>query len=192
MADRGRLYAKLHVLIAQQGVDKMDIYAGYGVSSATEMTDAQLIDCVSRLEGRALKQYSTTTTGDTELAVRRLRSEVLSLLTKSPAVRDVRKRGLGLPNDWEILNPWIERHAGARLNKLSAVELETFRRQLLALRAKGWHYKTPTLEAHTTATTSLPGASVEAETNTDVAQVSKPKTIQVAIPLIIQSDALPS
>ena len=53
---RNNLLAKLHILLQQQGVDadtKADIYAGYGVTTAADMTDSQLsrLVCGLRREG---------------------------------------------------------------------------------------------------------------------------------------------
>lgn len=141
---RNRLLAKLHILIAQVGADKEALYSSYGVTSATQMSDYDLIDCIGKLEGNTSQAATRVREwGKNDDVVRKLRSEILSLLTKSPAARDPRKRGLGLPNDWEVLNPWIERHAGKRLNRLTIEELASFKKQLLALRAKGWIWREP-------------------------------------------------
>ena len=54
---RDNLLAKLHILLQQQGVDddtKAEMYAGYGVTTAADMTNFQLSHLVGRLEGRAM------------------------------------------------------------------------------------------------------------------------------------------
>lgn len=144
---RHQLLAKLHVLIAQQGVDKEALYAAYGVTTARDLSDAQLSDMIGRLGAIRIAPSSAVSTPTPQRTapivneeVKKKRSEILSLLTKSPRSTNPRTRGLGIPNDWQILNPWIERHAGALLFKLSLDDLEQFRKQLLSMRAKGWSF----------------------------------------------------
>lgn len=161
---RHQLIAKLHVLIAQQGADKEALYAAYGVTTARDLSDAQLSDMVHKLAAVRTTpsvapsvpapQRTVSIVNDT---IKKKRSEILALLTKSPKSTNPRTRGLGIPNDWQILNPWIERHAGALLFKLSEAELDGFRKQLLAMRDKGWSYREePTKPAEAPKTPSAP------------------------------------
>lgn len=135
MTNRNKLLAKLHILITQQSVDKEALYTSYGVESATQMSSADLIDCINKLEKPVQRAFARTNE-----EIKKLRSEVLCLLTRSPEARDPRKRGLGIPNDWAVLNPWIARHGGKSLPEMTFDELLAFKKQLLALRAKDWYY----------------------------------------------------
>lgn len=146
---RHNLLAKLHILLKQQNAEqhKEAIYSAYGVASSKDMSDAQLSHLIGRLEGSTINVQSPLPTIDTNVVVvdsfevKKLRSEILSLITKSPCATNHRQRGLGVPNDWAILNPFIVRHGHKLLFQMNAVELDTFRRKLLAMRESGWSYR---------------------------------------------------
>ena len=74
---------------------------------------------------------------------RRLRSQCLKLITGSPAPANPRLRGLGLPNDWAVINPFVQHHAGAMLNQLSDGALMKFVKKLRKIRDSGWFYRAP-------------------------------------------------
>lgn len=141
---RNALLAKLHILLKEQHAEeyKSQIYAQFGVSSSREMSDGQLIELISRLDTTHSGSTDTSTqNGEIEL-IRRLRSEILCLLTRGPHV-ELRRRGLGVPNDWAVLNPFICGHTGALLNRLDIDQLKAFRKQLLVMRDKGWVWHSP-------------------------------------------------
>lgn len=160
---RQQMIAKLHIILKQQNAieHKAEIYAGYGVTSSRDMTDAQLSHLIGQLEGSnqsapaSVSNRSATRvenlrsenggisapSSDDEFAIKKLRSEILSLLTKSPRSTNPRQRGLGIPNDWAILNPFIVRHGHKLLFQMSTLELENFHRKLLAMRDSGWAYR---------------------------------------------------
>lgn len=141
--ERNRLLGRLHVLLKEQGVDddtKREIYAGYGVQTAADLTAPQLRHLVGSLAGEAVPESAPRSVSN---ETRRLRSQCLALMTKSPAPANVKLRGLGLPNDWTVLNAFVEHHAGATLNRLSDRELEQFARKLRAMRSTGWFYNAP-------------------------------------------------
>ena len=144
---RNNRLAKLHILLQQQGVDadtKADIYATYGVTTAADMTDSQLSHLVGRLENRDMGQaYTIPPRRDVSPETRRLRSQCLKLITGSPAPANPRLRGLGLPNDWAVINPFVQRHAGAMLNQLSDGALMKFVKKLRKIRDSGWFYRAP-------------------------------------------------
>lgn len=152
---RRSLLAKLHIMITQQGVDKQALYSSFGVTTARDLTDDQIVYIIRKLEGEQSSARAISSHVKAGDEVRRLRSEVLCLLTWSPAARNERKRGLGVPNDWAVLNPFIERHAGRLLNRLSMDELQAFKMQLLSMRAKGWIYRNGNV------TTQMPIATAE-------------------------------
>lgn len=136
---KNRLIAKLHILMNQKEIDadtKADIYSGYGVRSSKEMTLEQLSDLVSRLEGKQVYGAAPVS-----VSIKALRSEVLLLLTASHWSSNSRKQGLNLPNDWSVLNPFIERHTGKLLPAMSEEELVGFKKKLLAIRKTGWYYR---------------------------------------------------
>lgn len=140
---RDSLLAKLHILLKEQGVDettKREMYAGYGVQTAADLTAPQLRHLVGSLAGEAVPAMAPRAVSN---ETRRLRSQCLALMTKSPTPANIKQRGLGLPNDWAILNAFVEHHAGATLNRLSDRELERFARKLRAMRASGWFYNAP-------------------------------------------------
>lgn len=141
--ERNRLLGRLHLLLKEQGVDeatKRAMYAGYGVTTAADMTAPQLRHLVGTLAGEAVPEAAPRQVSN---ETRRLRSQCLALMTKSPDPANVKKRGLGLPNDWAVLNSFVERHTGATLNWLTDEELERFARKLRAMRASGWFYCAP-------------------------------------------------
>lgn len=145
---RDGLLAKLHILLKEQGIDddtKRAMYASYGVTTAADLTAPQLRHLVGTLAGEVVPEATPRLVSN---ETRRLRSQCLALMTKSPDPADVKKRGLGLPNDWGILNAFTEHHAGATLNRLTDEELERFARKLRAMRASGWFYR-PTRSAAT-------------------------------------------
>ena len=137
---RNKLLAKLHIILAQQGINastKRDIYTSMGVTSATEMTEDELIYLINKLEGKANKKAHVSKVSP---EMKALRSEVLFFMTGNPGAKDERKRGLGIPNDWTFLNSFMEHHAGKRLNKMSVEELKDFKKKLFKIRKTGWFY----------------------------------------------------
>lgn len=144
---RDNLLAKLHILLKEQGVDdetKREMYAGYGVESAADLTDYQLSHLIARLEGREVGSgFVISPRRDVGPETRRLRSQCLALMTKSPAPANVKLRGLGLPNDWTVINPFVQHHAGAMLNQLSDGALIDFVKKLRKIRDSGWFYSAP-------------------------------------------------
>ncbi len=141
--ERNRLLGRLHLLLKEQGVDeatKRAMYAGYGVESAADLTAPQLRHLVGSLAGEAVPETAPRSVSN---ETRRLRSQCLALMTKSPTPANIKQRGLGLPNDWAILNAFVEHHAGATLNRLSDRELEQLARKLCAMRSTGWFYTAP-------------------------------------------------
>lgn len=147
---RDSLLAKLHILLQQQGVDddtKAEMYAGYGVTTAADMTNFQLSHLVGRLEGRAMGGAPVARPYvEAGPETRRLRSQCLKLMTGSPAAVNPRTRGLGIPNDWAIINPFVQHHAGALLNQLSDGALIDFVKKLRKIRDSGWFYRTQQAE----------------------------------------------
>ncbi|WP_294596271.1 hypothetical protein [uncultured Rikenella sp.] len=140
---RDSLLAKLHILLKEQGVDeetKRAMYAGYGVDSTADLTAPQLRHLVGSLAGEAVPEVAPRQVSN---ETRRLRSQCLALMTKSPDPANIKLRGLGLPNDWAVLNAFVEHHAGATLNRLTDEELERFARKLRAMRSSGWFYNAP-------------------------------------------------
>lgn len=137
--DKRRLLAKLHILLKQTGAEnhKEDLYASYGVDSAADMTDVQLLDLIGKLD----PTQNSLSWKVTDYEVRAMRSEVLFVLTANPDAQQVRRRGLGVPNDWQVLNPFIYEHAGKPLTAMSYDELVAFKKQLYAMRATGWRYR---------------------------------------------------
>lgn len=144
---RDSLLAKLHILIKEQGIDdetKRTMYAGYGVETAADMTDYQLSHLIARLEGREVGSgFVIPFRREVGPETRRLRSQCLKLITGSPDAAVLRMRGLGLPNDWTIINPFVQHHAGALLNQLSDGSLIDFVRKLRKIRDSGWRYRSP-------------------------------------------------
>ncbi len=134
---RNSLLAKLHILITQNSVDKEALYSAYNVESAKNLSNDQLKDCINHIEGKTPSQ--TKTVPDTD--IKKLRSEVLALLTWSPRATNKRKQGLGLPNDWAVLNPFIAQHAGRDLTSLTIADLNRFKLKLHAMKKSGWFYK---------------------------------------------------
>lgn len=142
---RDNLLARLHILLQQQGVDddtKAEMYAGYGVTTAADMTNFQLSHLVGRLEGRAMSpSYAIPPRREVSDETRRLRSQCLKLMTGSASAVNPRARGLGIPNDWTIINPFVQHHAGAMLNQLSDGALIDFVKKLRKIRDSGWFYR---------------------------------------------------
>lgn len=147
MNTRNNQLARLHILLNEQGVDndtKCEIYASYGVGSSKDMTDYQLRHLIARLEGHDLGPAPTIQARqDVSSETRRLRSQCLKLITGSPAPANPKLRGLGIPNDWTIINPFVQYHAGARLNQLSDSGLADFVKKLRKIRDSGWFYRSP-------------------------------------------------
>lgn len=141
---KNKLIQKLQILLRQQGAleSKQEIYAQYGVTSSKDMSVPDLIQLINRLEGKTLRPQ-------VDFHTRLLRSEVLKLLT-TPATGELRERGLGIPNDWGVLNPFIANHGGKSLPEMTTVELSSFKAKLYAMRQTGWHYKQPQTEATNT------------------------------------------
>ncbi len=138
---RNKLLAKWHCLVKEKGLKehKVTLYGHYGVGSAKDLSDAQLQHLIATIEGNGkTKPYAGGVKESPK--IKKLRSAVLSLLTKSPRSTNPKNRGLGVPNGWEVLNPFIEHHAGGALYQLTEQQLETFRKKLLAIRESGWSY----------------------------------------------------
>ncbi|WP_304708419.1 hypothetical protein [uncultured Rikenella sp.] len=141
--ERNKLLGRLHLLLKEQGVDeatKRAMYAGYGVETAADLTAPQLRHLIGSLAGEAVPEAAPRLVSN---ETRRLRSQCLALMTKSPDPANIKLRGLGLPNDWAVLNSFVEHHAGATLSRLTDEELERFARKLRAMRASGWFYCAP-------------------------------------------------
>lgn len=130
---KNKLIQQLQILMKQQGmIDyKADLYASYGVSSSKDMSEAQLQDVIKRLGGKP-----TINREKANATVRYLRSKCLKIIT-SPT-----PEGLDVPNKWNILNEFIERHCGKLLTKMTEVELTKFEKKLYAIRETGWSYET--------------------------------------------------
>lgn len=145
--------ARLHVLLKEQGVDddtKREMYASYGVTTAADMTDYQLGHLCRRLEGEEVGPAPVIRPRqDVSPETRRLRSQCLKLITGSPAPTNPKLRGLGLPNDWAVINPFVQHHTGAMLNQLSDGALLNFVRKLRKIRDSGWFYRPPRPAAET-------------------------------------------
>lgn len=156
---RDSLLAKLHILLKEQGVDettKRVMYAGYGVETAADLTAPQLRHLVGTLAGEVvLEAVPRPVSNET----RRLQSQCLALMTKSPDPADVKKRGLGLPNDWAVINPFVQHHAGATLNHLSDGALIDFVKKLRKIRDSGWFYNAPRPDENRPAHTLVPCAT---------------------------------
>ena len=123
--------AKLHVLITQKSVDKEVLYSAYGVESAKNLSNDQIKECITNLEGETPKPTKAIPVTD----IKKLRSEILALLTKpSP-------KGLNIPNDWAVLNPFIAQHGGRDLPSMTIADLNRFKLKLHAMKKSGWHYQ---------------------------------------------------
>lgn len=157
---RDGLLAKLHILFKEQGVDddiKREIYTSYGVTTAADMTDYQLGHLCLRLEGREVGTAPVIRPRqEVSPETRRLRSQCLALMTKSPTPASPKLRGLGLPNDWAVINPFVQHHAGATLNKLSDGALMDLVKKLRKIRDSGWFYRPPRPAAETTTDQAAP------------------------------------
>lgn len=151
--NRYSLLARLHILLKERGVDeetKREMCANYGATTAARLSGCQLEDLIGKLQGNKAQQRllkdRTSCYEKPEAApedIRRLRSEILFFITGDPEAANPRKRGLGIPNSWPVINPFIERHAGKLLFELDTNELEAFKRQLMAMRQSGWRYRKP-------------------------------------------------
>ena len=138
---RNNLIAKLHILMKETGTDqyKAELYAGYGVASSRDMTERQLIDLINRLQGKNIDTPAPRAEASAE--TRHLRSECLKVMTGDPFARNMRAAGLGIPNNWDIINPFVKHHAGALLNQLTDDKLKVLKRKLFAMRESGWRYR---------------------------------------------------
>ncbi len=132
---KNKLIQQLQILMKQQGMMdyKADFYASYGVSSSKDMSESELQDAIRRLGGKP-----TMCREKANANTRYMRSEVLKILT-TPA-----PKGLNIPNEWNILNPFIEKHGGKLLSKMTDEELTKFKKKLYSIRESGWSYKTAT------------------------------------------------
>lgn len=140
------LNRRFHALLTQKGLmeQKETMLASFGVSSSKELSEGQLahlisaIDRPDRVDAATIRRATVrATTDDT---IKALRSEVLKLITGSPGAINEKKRGLGIPNDWDVLNPFIKRHAGNYLPRLSIDELGKFKKKLFAMRKSDWYW----------------------------------------------------
>lgn len=136
---RKALTAKLHILLKKQGAEnqKEAIYSGYGVTSSKELSDDHLADLISKLDsGEATPHRSQA-----EVPITKLRSIVLSLLTKPTDALNPKNRGFGIPNDWSYLNPFIEHYtAGGRLPRLSVGRINALIMQMRQMRDQGYQW----------------------------------------------------
>lgn len=115
------------------------MWSNYGLDSASQLSDAQLSEAINNITGQA-QGYTRYVSPE----IKKLRSEILTLLTRRPEAVDAKKRGLGVPNDWDYLNPFIAQYTGGRLlndKSMKTEELVQLKRQLLAMRAKGWMWQ---------------------------------------------------
>lgn len=136
--NRTKLLAKLHILLKQTGAEhhKEAIYASYNVASSRDMTESQLMQLIGVLAGDPAPAKQATPD-----EIRAMRSEVLFVLTANPDAIKPRRRGLGIPNDWQLLNPFISHHGGKCMKDMSYEELAAFKTQLCAMRSTGWRYR---------------------------------------------------
>lgn len=136
---KNKLIQKLQILLRQQNAieHKESIYLQYGVTSSKDMKIDDLIHLINKLEGNTQRPRPQAQAND---YIKAFRSEVLKLLT-APAEGEVRKRGLGIPNDWSVLNPFILHHGCKTLREMTIPELTAFKSKLYAMRKSGWHYQ---------------------------------------------------
>lgn len=129
---KNKLIQQLQILMKQQGVVeyKADFYSAYGVTSSKDMSEVQLQDAIKRLGGKPTMCREKATAN-----IRYMRSECLKILT-APA-----PKGLNIPNEWSVLNKFIEKHGGKLLSKMTEDDLTKFKKKLFAIRESGWSYK---------------------------------------------------
>lgn len=140
-----RLKCKFHVLLSKTGNihNKEAMLSGCGVVSSSDLTIEQLTALINGLEDKR-ETAGTQTHYKQPAASDRLlkdkRSSVLKLITGSPTAHNPKERGLGVPNDWALINPFIKNHAGAYLYELNIERLEQLRRKLFSMRETHWYY----------------------------------------------------
>lgn len=132
--NRNKQLARLHILLKELGAEdeKQELYADYGVESSRDMTDSQLADLITRLDGR-IKQWDE--------AVRTLRHNALILLTEMGVYHKDCDDSWG--EVWERVNEFLkaDKIAKKALYELSVPELQSLIRQLRSMKAKGYRYK---------------------------------------------------
>lgn len=139
-----RLKCKFHVLLSKTGnIDNKEaMLSGCGVVSSSDLTIEQLTALINGLEGKSetagARSYYKQPASDRLLKDKR--SSVLKLITGSPTAHNPKERGLGVPNDWALINPFIKNHAGAYLYELNIERLEQLRRKLFSMRETGWYH----------------------------------------------------
>lgn len=166
------LNSKYHAILTQKGV--MDIRYDllnewFGVDSSKKLSDNQMIEAISRLSG------TTAISADQQL-LKLKRSDILKLITGNPFASNPRERGLGVPNEWTRLNPFIKNHAGKYLPSLTMEQLLKFHDQLFAIRDSGWYYGKKEHEALPSAPTTHPQPKKSAPQTTQIAMIFAPTT----------------
>jgi hypothetical protein len=121
MVSRAVLIRKFHALLKEVGIEgqRENLLHGYGVDSLTELTDKQLSDLVTRLEGMKKTRYEVSD------AMRRSRSVIITLLTDME-IYDPHTR------DWERANAYLmeARIAGKLMYEMTLEELKALARKL--------------------------------------------------------------
>lgn len=113
---------------------KEDIYAPYGVSSSKDMSNAQLVALIARLEDHMSESdRRTVSENDRKKAI----SACLTIITD--------KGWMGYPNgDWESINALVSSKRfgnGKTLRDMSIEELKAVRKKLVAAHTKGLRYR---------------------------------------------------
>ena len=131
---RQQLLGKLHILLKQSGAYeyRRDIYSGYGVTTAADLTEWQLKDLVNRLE--------TEIANRKENHLKMHRRKVATLLTEI-GVYYVEK-GETDRVAWERANQFLKRPkiAGNVFYRLTVNDLIALERKLIAMKNKGYYY----------------------------------------------------
>lgn len=134
--DRNKAYRTFHALLSELGLreQKPSILAGYGVSSAAELTDAQLSAAISSLYSEASRREDAA-----QAELRRWRSAALRLLTDIGVYRV--GRGESKAAVWNRVNVFMaqSRIAGCLFYDLDVEGLRTLCRKLRALKDRGYY-----------------------------------------------------
>lgn len=123
-ARHSMLVKRLRGLWIKQGIDsyREAILESYGVSSTTDLTDQQLEELIRKYSGESYPPASDK--------VRKLRSEILSLVNKLGVYSD--------PGDWNKVNLFFmsPKISGKLLYQMDEQELITMRRKLHSILSK--------------------------------------------------------
>ncbi len=141
MEDRKKLLARLHIALHRAGAyeNRQAIYEQYGEITAARLKEYQILDIIARLHAAMEGVDAPRTIVPATPDIKRLRSEVLAVLT-----RPFSRRGLEVPNDFSIINPIVLRYCGKSMPEMSAEELVKLRRQLCSIRDTGYCYDSDT------------------------------------------------